>query len=496
MIINNKKESVAPLSRGAVRRTEGFKKYWLIIVILFISAFFRLYKIGEYMEWLGDQGRDMIIIKDFLRNGNLFFIGPPTSIGNMYLGPYYYYLVAPFLWLFNYNPVGPSIFVALLGVLTTYLLYFVGHKWFNRSIGLISAFLFAISPVAIKYNNFSWNPNVMPLFSLLFIYFFFTAIFDKKYKYFIFASLAFIGCINSHYFALALLPFAGFYWLLSYKKEYWKPTIIAFVILFLSLTPQILFDAKHQGQNTKAFSNFFTKRETTISIKPYKAIPKAIPLLNEVNTRLLYGKNTQYSLILTSIFIIFLIYSLIKYKNKKFYVILLWLTLGIISFGLYKNHIYDHYYGFILPSVFLLAAILIYQTKILGLLFLLFISYLSFIQNPLIYAPNNQLGITKQIVQSITQDSNQKEFNFALMSKMNYADPYLYFFENSNLFDNHNKITDQLYVVCEPFQMECAPINNSLWSIASFGWAKIDKQWQINDIKIFRLIKNPNGTKE
>ena len=175
---------------------------------------------------------------------------------------------------------------------------------------------------------------------------------------------------------------------------------------------------------------------------------------------------------------------------------MLWLTLGIISFGLYKNHIYDHYYGFILPSVFLLAAILIYQAKILGLIFLLFISYLSFIQNPLIFAPNNQLGVTQQIVESITQDSNKKEFNFALMSKMNYADPYLYFFENSNLFDNHNKITDQLYVVCEPFQMECAPINNSLWSIASFGWAKIDKQWQINDIKIFRLIKNPNGTKE
>jgi 4-amino-4-deoxy-L-arabinose transferase-like glycosyltransferase len=472
------------------------KKYWLIILILLISAFFRLYRIGEYMEWLGDQGRDMIIIRDFLKNGNVFFIGPGTSIGHMYLGPYYYYLISPFLWLFRYNPVGPSIFVALLGVLTSYLLYFVGKKWFNTTIGLIAAFLFAISPVAIKYNTFSWNPNVMPLFSLLFIYFFFTAIFEKKYNNFIYASLAFIGCINSHYFALALLPIAGLYWLLSYQKKYLKPTIIAFLVLLISLAPQILFDIKHDGQNSKAFGTFFTKRETTVSIKAYKAIPKAIPVLNELNTRLIYGKNTKVSTVLTIVFIILLIYSLLKYKNKKFYIIVLWLLTGLVAFGLYKNHIYDHYYGFILPAVFLLTAIIIYQSKILGLLFLILISYLSFIENPLIYPPNNQLKNTQKIVQSIIQDSNQKEFNFALLAKMNYADPYLYFFENSNLVDTHKKITNQLYVVCEPFQIDCNPINHPEWAIASFGWAKIDKQWQINDITIFRLVHNLNENKQ
>ena len=175
------------------------KKHYLIILIILISAFFRLFRISEYMEFLGDQGRDVIIMRDFLKHGNLFFIGPPTSIGHMYLGPWYYYLVAPFLWLFNYNPVGPSIFVAFLGILTTYFFYFIGNKWFNRSVGFISALLFAISPVAIKYSSFSWNPNVMPFFSLLFIYFSFTAIFDKKFNYFILASLAFIGCLNSHY---------------------------------------------------------------------------------------------------------------------------------------------------------------------------------------------------------------------------------------------------------------------------------------------------------
>jgi len=465
------------------------KKHYLIILIILISAFFRLFRISEYMEFLGDQGRDVIIIRDFLKHGNLFFIGPVTSIGNMYLGPWYYYLVAPFLWLFNYNPVGPSIFVAFLGILTTYLFYFIGNKWFNRSVGLISALLFAISPVAIKYNSFSWNPNVMPFFSILFIYFSFTAIFDKKYNYFILASLAFIGCINSHYFALTLLPFVGLYWLLTYKKEYWQPTLLAALIFLISLVPQVLFDLKHQGQNTQAFNTFFTKRENTLSIKIYKAIPKFFPTLNDINTRLLYGKNTQFALILTLIFLIFLFYSL-KYFKRRHFLILFWYILGLTAFGIYKNHIYDHYYGFILPAVFLLAGIIINKTKYFGYAFLTILIILSLIQNPLRFLPNRQMQTVKAIDELILKDSNNQEFNFALLAKMNYAPPYIYFFENSKLIDTHQKITDQLYVVCEPFQIDCNPINNPEWAIASFGWAKIDKEWEVNGIKIFRLIHN------
>ena len=117
------------------------KKNWLIILIILISAFCRLYRIQDYMEFLGDQGRDVVIVRDFLKNGNLFFIGPQTSIGNMYLGPYYYYFfVAPGLLLANFNPVGPAIVVALLGILTVYLLFRFTKKWFNPAAGYISPF--------------------------------------------------------------------------------------------------------------------------------------------------------------------------------------------------------------------------------------------------------------------------------------------------------------------------------------------------------------------
>lgn len=454
------------------------------------------------MEFLGDQGRDVTIIKDFLQNGNLFFIGPQTSIGNMYLGPYFYYLIAPSLLLANYSPVGPAIFIALLNLATVLLLYIIGKKWFNPQVGLISAFLFAISPVVIKYSNFIWNPNIMPLFSLLFVFFFFEAFNTKKFHYFLYAALSFVMVINSHYLGLALLPFTGLFWvfnlvkLIKTKSKQLKPfltyTILAFLIFIISLTPQILFDLKHNGQNIKALTTFFTQRETTVNIKPYKAIPILPLLFEQVNTRLLTGKNTTVGLITTIVFALALIPILFKFKTQKFnfWVILIWYLSGLIALALYKQHIYDHYFAFLFPVVFLLAAFLINKFKILGIPFLILITIFSFLENPLRYQPNNQLKTDQAIADLIISNSDDQDFNFALLAKQNYDPPYRYVLnqKKAKIVDLPQNLAQQLFVVCEPFQIDCNPINNPEWSVAAFGWAKIDNQWEINGIKIFKLI--------
>lgn len=486
------------------------KKHWLLIAILVLASFFRLYNISGYMEFLGDQGRDVTIIKDFLQHGNLFFIGPQTSIGNMYLGPYFYYLIAPSLFLSNYNPVGPAIFIALLNIATVFLIYFIGKRWFSRSVGLISAFLFAISPVVIKYSNFIWNPNIMPFFSLLFVFFFFESFRSKKYHYFLYASLAFIMVINSHYLGLALLPFIGLFWLynlikfIQKKSKQLKPflkyTFLAIFIFILSLTPQILFDIKHDGQNSKALLNFFTYRETTVNIKAYKAIPGLPDLFNQVNTRLLAGKNETVGLIISIVFFIGLLPLILKFKKQKptFWIVFFWYLSGLVALALYKQHIYDHYFAFLFPVVFILAGFLINKFKFTGIPFLILITIFSFLENPFRYQPNNQLKTVTQIDDLIIANSNNQDFNFALLAKQNYDPPYRYILGNkqAKIVNLPDKMAEQLFIVCEPFQIECNPINNPEWSVAAFGWAKIDNQWEINGIKVFKLVHNSDGKKE
>jgi len=496
---------------------------WLILSILLIASFLRLYRISQYMEFLGDQGRDVVIIREFLKNGNLFFIGPQTSIGNMYLGPWFYYLIAPSLLIANFSPVGPAVFIALLSVATVYLIFKFSLVLFKNPLSAyLAAFFYAISPVVIKYSNFIWNPNVMPFFALLLVFSLYLAFFEKRLNYLVLASFSFIMALNSHYLAFALIPLIALFYLVFIiinrqdKKtliKLIKPSLFALILFLISLTPQILFDIKHQGQNINALLTFFTQRETTVSIKPYKAIPLAFPLFDQINTRLIFGKNTQISPWGSVAFGLLLSFSFfrilaptIKQKrviklSSKFtgYLLLLsWYAIAIISLGLYKQHVYDHYFAFVFPAVFILLGIslsTIYKYNILGKIIAFFIvislTYFSFIENPLRFPPVNQLQTTQTITQSIIDSSNNQDFNIALLAKQNYDPGYKYFFyqNNSPIYEIREKLTDQLYVICEPHpDIDCQPINHPEWAIAAFGWAKVETQWEINGIQIYKLV--------
>jgi hypothetical protein len=165
-----------------MKRLQNFKKDFLIWthehryeaillgIILVVASFMRLYRIADYMTFLGDEGRDVIIVRRFLTELHPMLIGPGTSIGNMYLGPLYYYLIAPSLLLANFSPVGPAVFIALMGIATVWLVWVIARDWFGQAAGLIAAFLYAIAPVTIIYSRSSWNPNIMPFFALITIY--------------------------------------------------------------------------------------------------------------------------------------------------------------------------------------------------------------------------------------------------------------------------------------------------------------------------------------
>ncbi len=488
------------------------KKNYPIIIVVILAAILRLYKISSYLEFLGDQGRDVYIVRKFLTEFDLMFIGPQTSIGNMYLGPYYYYLMAPFLLLANFNPVGPAIMVVLSSLATTYLIFFIFKKFFkNKFFGLYAGLLYAISPVSIKYSNFSWNPNIMPILSIIYFYLNYLVFLKKQYKLISWLTIIFVMALNSHYLALIFLPISLATYLLSlftfkttFKKEFnrlFKPTLTAALIFIISLLPLIIFDIKHNGQNINAFIQFFTVRQTTINLKAYKAIPNFYPLFNQINTRLIFAKFENWGLYLSPVFLVLIISNLILRKKSKINYILfsLFYFVGIIGLGLYKQHIYDHYFGFLFPILFILysaSLVILNKRPILKLIqipLIIIPIILSINQNPLRFSPPNQLQTTKDIAKLISDQAGGQAFNLALIAKNNYDPPYRYFLEldKQPLYLLSDQKTDQLYVICEPNpEIDCFPEGNPLWDIAAFGIATVVDQWQIKDINIYKMIPN------
>ncbi len=462
------------------------------------------------MEFLGDQGRDVVIVSNFLKHFDLMFIGPQTSIGNMYLGPFYYYLMAPFLLMFNYSPVGPAVMVVLFALATTYLIYYVYLKLFkNHLFALLSSLLYAISPVAIKYSNFSWNPNIMPFFALAFFYISYQVIFLKKYKLLPILAICFSMALNSHYLALILVPIFFFYLLINtYQtknnllvifKQNIKPLLYSLLVLLIFLSPLILFDLKHNGQNIKSIYSFFAYRQTTVNLKAYKALPQIVPLWTQINTRLLFGKNQTMGSITSIVFLVFLCLSLLKKSSNRqnIFILASYIFISIIALGLYKQHIYDHYFGFMFPIIFMLFSALIqtlFPVKFFRPFLVLLLTssiYLSFIQNPLHFPAPNQLANTRQISSLILDQSKGLPFNLALLAKNNYDPPYRYFLDlyNAPLYHLKDQKTDQLFVICEPNpELDCNPEGNPLWDIAAFGIAKVESTWHTNGVVIYKMV--------
>lgn len=478
----------------------------LLVIILILGTFLRLYKIDQYMTFLGDEGRDAIIVRNLLIKGDPILIGPGTSVGGMYLGPLYYYFMAPFLLFSNFSPIGPAIGIALLGVITVYFVYLAGKEWFNQKVGLTAALLYAISPVVIIYSRSSWNPNIMPFFALLSVYSVWKVWKEKKYNWLIVAAVSYAFVLQSHYLGLLLGPILFLYWLLA--KVPFRKTLLSLGVFLLLMSPLALFDLRHDFLNSKAVYKFFTIRQETVSIRPWTAIPKSYPIFEQINTSLISAYNVSLGKLVTLAVVLFITWALLfKRKEiftKQFNLLLVWIATGLIGFGLYKQHVYDHYFGFLFPVPILIFSVLLDyfykgKTRYFALLILVFIIVNNLLQAPIRFSPNKQMIRSQNVASKIIKESRGDRFNIAVIAERNYEDGYQYFLEKDKAkiieIDPQlpDTVTQQLFVVCEVngstlTKEKCDPTHSSKAEVANFGWSKIESEWEVDGVVLYKLI--------
>lgn len=488
--------------------------FLILMLILFLALFLRLYRIDEYMTFLGDEGRDALIMKKILA-GDLPFIGPPTSVGNIYLGPLYYYMMFIPMALTNLNPVSAAVMNAFIGVATVFLIYYLGKIWFGRVAGLIAAYLYTISPVTIIYSHSSWNPNPTPFFCLLSILGLYKAHSTKDYRWLILTGLSVAGALQMHYLALIMLPVLIWAWVKEiYLKKtaqikprfFWRGSILAIVAFFILMSPLLIFDLKHNFLNYRAISSLLSGRDSAIGLNIID-MPNKLRSIYSGNLvgRYMSAENPILTPLVSILILIPLIwagYLLYKNRNNKeygyqFWILNNWLLVGILGLTLYKQNIYDHYLGFLNPVSFLLLGSLVIlpvkNKKILyGFLSVLIIllTIVNFQKSPLLNAPNNQLKKTQELAKFIITKSQDVDFNFALLAENNYDSAYQFYLEQYGSKPKQLPFekTNQLFVICED---PCDPIYSSKHEIASFGWTKVEDIWNVEGVKIYRLIHNP-----
>lgn len=486
--------------------TSRYFPFLILLMILMLGAFLRFYKIREYMTFLGDEGRDMLVVKRMIVDHKFTLLGPITSVGSMYMGPVYYYFMAPFLWLWNFDPVGPSIMVAIISIFTIALMYKLGAEFFDRWVGLLSAFIYAISRLTVIYGRSSWNPNIVPFFALLIIYCLLKTIVKKQYQWLILAGFSLGILIQLHYVTLMFIPIiicSLFLIRFRIPAKFYFRSILGFIV---SYSPFLLFEIRHNFVNLQSAWRFLWEQKHSQPPTIFSALNIILDSLIRIFWRLVIIENAELTKIFIALVAVLVFFWFKREKAKEkimaIKVIAVWLIIGIISYGLYQGIIYDYYYGSLFPVPILLSSIaLIYLFsinkvgKVITVLILIAIIFFNVKNSSLRIQPNNMLKNTETISRFIYEKADGKPYNFALIATHNSDHAYRYFLEiwgnppvvvvNSNIDPERKSVTEQLFVVCE--EKICQPLGHSLWEIAGFGRAEITDEWPIVTTRVFRL---------
>src|SRR3990167_4745585 len=138
-----------------------------LLAIMGISLFLRVFKLNELMMFIGDQGLFYLPARDMILYGTIPLVGPETSHPWIHHGALWTYVLAIILWLFQFNPLAPAYFIAILGVITIFLFYVTLNSMFDRRTAILGSILYATSPLIVMNARMPYHTSPIPFFVII-----------------------------------------------------------------------------------------------------------------------------------------------------------------------------------------------------------------------------------------------------------------------------------------------------------------------------------------
>ncbi len=176
-------------------KKQDIRTYILLFLILGLGLYLRFRHWPDYLTFDYEKARDLIASMKIFMDKKLTLIGPVSEVEGIFHGPLYYYLVGFFYYIFKGDPRAGSIISFLFNLSSIYMLFHIGKNLFNTKVGLISAFIYAVSFEAISYAYWLSNPGPSIPFLFLMFYFFYKFC-TKSEKYLILS----LFCLLQHIF--------------------------------------------------------------------------------------------------------------------------------------------------------------------------------------------------------------------------------------------------------------------------------------------------------
>lgn len=422
------------------------KKYYLnnklealfLAFLTLLTLFLKTYNLEAHFPFSWDQARDAEVIWQMLRECKLTLIGPQVVSNNaFFLGPLWYYLLAPFYFISGMDPIGAAYSAVFAGVSTVIAIYFFTKKIAGSSAGAIASILW-IGDLSI----IAWNPMLVPILTMG-ILFFCIKIIESKKNYFIPAFLLFGLSLQIH-FQMIFLAVPLLFSLTVYLKKNKVPVkqlTLSLLILFLTFIPQILFDIRHEFLNTSGVIKIFIAGSEDPDHK-VNYLTQLIEILPKIiDTNFFLPKSPIPKNYVGIIVLVISLFGLIKLKSSRLVKTILFsaLILPVFIFSLYRGDLSEYYFylcqvplivGF--SNTLKLAFNFSKITKIVIIAFLIYVSFLN-ISTVINFKEDNGLLFQKQTVQYLKNQQQDKLINVSFDVPYNADAGYRYLFKYYDL---------------------------------------------------------------
>ncbi|MDO9231844.1 MAG: glycosyltransferase family 39 protein [bacterium] len=248
-----------------LNRIKTIPKYlWFLLAVLLIGIFLRTYNFHDWLHFENDQLRDAILVSDVLDGSTSWpLLGPTMRKSSdskdelFHIGPIYYYFQILSANFFGNEPekLGyPDLFFSFLSIP---LLFIFLKRYFSINTTLILVSLYTISFFSIRYSRFAWNPNLIPFFTILFLFSLLELLLNKEKTNWIWVVAVGIAIgigIQLHIMLLVLfsaVTLLVFSYLLVCNRSIWKKLAVALLIVIILNLGYLISEYKNDFSNTR-----------------------------------------------------------------------------------------------------------------------------------------------------------------------------------------------------------------------------------------------------
>lgn len=317
----------------------------VFIFIFIILLFLRFYDIETRSQFGWDEVNNAWAAKNIIVNHEFPLLGFQAKMNSgIYIGPYYYYLIAIVYFFTGLDPIASGIIAGITSIFTFLTLFYISNKLFSVNVALIAVFLNTMSVLAINFDRVQGPVNFIPSIALI-IFFSLYKIITANPRFILLLALAFGFSLHIHitaiYFPIIILLCLPFF---PRTKETLKYIFLSIPIFLFFLFPSVIAFLQNVEHASNAinygntyFHGFHLKRvvqltnDAFIQFEPYFNYSIVIKYLK---------------FILIPLFIFLYHYKNISRDKLLFcYLVLLWFVIPWLVLSTYSGEISDYYFS-------------------------------------------------------------------------------------------------------------------------------------------------------